>query len=129
MRKFENFCNAYKNLNDIYDYHEPYSNVVKTGLVGLFELCFEQAWKAMKEVLSEHGYSDSSTGSPKMIIKTAYAAGMISDENSWLAALKSRNETANSYNEKVAPDIIEKTKNCYVNLFKELKDEIENRWI
>lgn len=49
MRKFENFCNAFENLNDIYDYNEPYSNVVKTGLVGLFRLCFEQSWKAIKK--------------------------------------------------------------------------------
>lgn len=27
MKKFENFCNAYKNLKDIYDYTEPYGNV------------------------------------------------------------------------------------------------------
>lgn len=34
-------------------YDEPYSNVVMTGLVGLYEICFEQAWKMMKEKLEE----------------------------------------------------------------------------
>ena len=46
MKKYENFCNALKNLNDIYNYNEPYDNVVLTGLVALYEICFEQAWKA-----------------------------------------------------------------------------------
>ena len=55
MKKYENFCNALSNLKDIYDYEEPYGNVELTGLVGLFEVCFEQAWKAMKEILEAKG--------------------------------------------------------------------------
>lgn len=51
MKKFENFCSALANLKDIYEYEEPLGNVEITGLVGLFEICFEQSWKAMKEVL------------------------------------------------------------------------------
>ena len=51
MKKYENFCRALNNLKDIYDYQEPYGNVELTGLVGLFEVCFEQSWKAMKELL------------------------------------------------------------------------------
>ena len=51
MRKFENFCKALENLKDIFNYEEPYGNVEMTGMVGLFEICFEQAWKAMKEIL------------------------------------------------------------------------------
>lgn len=41
MKKFDNFCMALKNLADIYSYEEPYSNVIITGLVGLYEICFE----------------------------------------------------------------------------------------
>lgn len=51
MRKYENFCNALSNMKDIYNYEEPYDNVVITGLVGLYEICFEQSWKMMKEIL------------------------------------------------------------------------------
>ncbi len=68
MKKYENFCNALKNLQDIYKYEEPYDNVILTGLVGLYEICFEQSWKLMKEKLGEYGYSESATGSPKTII-------------------------------------------------------------
>ena len=45
MRKYENFCASLSNMKDIYNYKEPYDNVVITGLVGLFEICFEQSWK------------------------------------------------------------------------------------
>ena len=58
MRKYENFCNALSNMKDIYNYEEPYDNVVITGLVGLYEICFEQSWKMMKEILEIHGYAE-----------------------------------------------------------------------
>ena len=50
MKKYENFCAALKNLKDIYNYEEPYTNVVLTGLAALYEICFEQSWKAVKEI-------------------------------------------------------------------------------
>ena len=50
MKKFDNFCSSLNNLKDIYNYEEPYENVVLTGLVALYEICFEQSWKAMKEI-------------------------------------------------------------------------------
>ncbi len=87
MKKFENFCNSLVNLKDIYEYEEPYGNVEMTGLVGLFEVCFEQSWKAMKEILEKNGFAESQTGSPRQILKTAYQAGMIRDEDLWLSAL------------------------------------------
>lgn len=36
----------------------------------------------------------SATGSPKMILKTAYKAGMIEDEELWLQGLIARNNVA-----------------------------------
>lgn len=51
MKKVENFLRSYENLKDIFDYEEPYGNVELSGMVALFEICFEQAWKAMKETI------------------------------------------------------------------------------
>ena len=129
MKKYENFCASLENMKDIYSYNEPYDSVVVTGLVGLFEICFEQSWKMMKEILTEHGYSESATGSPRMILKTAYAAGMIKDEELWLKALQDRNNAAHAYNEVIALDIIADAKEKFYDMFRELKAEIDQRWI
>lgn len=129
MKKYENFCSALNNLKDIYNYHEPYDNVVMTGLVGLYEICFEQAWKLMKDILESHGYEGAATGSPKLIIKTAYQASMISDEEAWLAALQARNNVAHSYNREVASDIVKQTKERFYELFCNLKKSIDESWI
>lgn len=114
MKKFENFSSALENLKLCRNYSAPYDVVIETGLVNLFSICFEQAWKAMKSVLESHGYSEGRTGSPKMIIKLAYKAGMIQDERGWLELLDRLNEVSHSYNEEVAAAIIEKTKETYL---------------
>lgn len=129
MKKYENFCNALSNLEDIYKYEEPYDNVILTGLVALYEICFEQSWKVMKEILEIHGYEEGRTGSPKMIIKTAYSAGMLNGEEEWIEALASRNNVSHAYNKVIAMDIVLKTKTLYVDMFKELKRELEANWI
>jgi len=129
MKKCENFLKALKNLKEIYHYEQPYDNVIMTGLVGLFEVCFEQSWKAMKEVLEENGFSEGKTGSPKLVLKTAYQAGIIQDEKGWLDALVSRNNVAHSYNEVIALDIIYQTKERYYDMFQELANVLERDWL
>lgn len=128
MKKYENFCAAFENMGDIFRYSEPYDNVVLTGLVGLYEICFEQSWKLMKEVLAAHGYEESATGSPKMILKTAYKAGMIKDEALWLAALNARNNVSHAYNRAIALEIVRNSKSKFYEMFGLLKEEIE-RWL
>lgn len=111
------------------DTREPYDVITMTGSVALFEICFGQSWKAMKEILLDHGYSAGQTGSPKQIVKLAYSAGMIQDQDGWLKMLESRNDVVHSYNEEIARGIIENVKKSYISLFDKLKAEIANQWI
>lgn len=129
MKKFDNFCLALENLKDIYEYEEPYSNVVLTGMTALYEICFEQSWKAMKEILEVNGFDESATGSPRKVLKTAYKAGMIKDEKMWLDALVSRNNVAHAYNKDVALEIVEDTRTKYYRMFRELEEEVRGEWM
>lgn len=129
MRKYENFCDSLANMKEIYNYEEPFDNVVLTGLVGLYELCFEQSWKMMKEILQSHGYEEGSTGSPKIILKTAFSAGMIKNEELWLRALQERNNVTHSYNKRIALEIVAAAKDSFYQMFCELKSEVENHWL
>lgn len=128
MKKYENFCAALTNMKEMYDYQPPYDTVVLTGLVGLYEICFEQAWKMMKEILENHGFEEGATGSPKIILKTAYQANMIRDENLWLS-VQERNNVIHSYNRNIALTIVEKAKDSFYNMFCELKKEVETNWL
>lgn len=83
----------------------------------------------MKEILEKHGFEQSGTGSPKLILKTAFQAGMINDEEIWINALFARNNVAHSYNEEIALEIIKETKEHYIEIFKTLKETVEKNWL
>lgn len=122
MKKYDNFCSALSNMRQIYKYTEPYDDtVILTGLVGLYEICFEQSWKMI--------YEASATGSPKIILKTAYQAGMIKDEELWLRALQEHNNVAHSYNEDIALEIVSQAKESFYAMFCNLKNEIDANWL
>ena len=105
MKKYENFCVSLENMKDIYNYEEPYDK------------------------LEIHGFAEGATSSPKMILRTAYKAGMIKDEELWLSALQERNNVTHSYNRKIAMGIITQTKQKFYKMFCELKEEIDRNWI
>lgn len=129
MKKYENFCKALSNLQEGLKLNEPYSVVEQTGIVGLFEICFEQSWKLMEAVLEEHGRFEDKIGSPRAIIKIAYQCNMIKDGEKWLELLESRNILAHTYSDAEAVEIIRKLKTDYFGLFEELRNEIDDRWI
>lgn len=129
MKKYDNFCSAFENLKGIFDYEEPYNNVVLTGLVALYEICFEQSWKMMKEILEKEGVAEARTGSPRQILKSAYQAGILEEETLWMDALAARNNVAHAYNQAVALDIVRQTKELYYPMFAALKKNIEENWI
>ena len=83
----------------------------------------------MKEILENHGFEEGATGSPKIILKTAYQANMIRDENLWLSALQERNNVIHSYNRNIALTIVEKAKDSFYNMFCDLKKEVETNWL
>lgn len=129
MKKYENFQRALENLKKIQTVKPPYDTITLTGMVALFEICFEQSWKAMKELLEYSGYSEARMGSPRSILKLAYQAGMIDDEAIWLQALQDRNDVPHSYNENIALRIIHDCKTNYLPIFIKLQATMEKNWL
>ena len=129
MKKYENFCAALTNLRAVFDYEEPYNNVVLTGMVALYEICFEQSWKAVQEILENNGVAAGQSGSPRQILKAAYQAGMIKDEQLWLSALVARNNVSHAYNQAIALEIVRQTRETYYQMFQSLKSEIDQNWL
>ena len=128
MKKYDNFCRALHNLQEGITCEEPYSIVEQTGIVALFEICFEQAWKLMKELLEWHGRFERKTGSPRLIIKEAYQSGLIADEEIWLQILDERNVLAHHYSDEESLEMIRNVKASYLKCFEDLKKEIDERW-
>lgn len=129
MKKYANYCRALANLHEGAQLEAPYTVVEQAGIVGLFELCFEQAWKLMKEVLERHGRFEEKIGSPRAIIKLAYQCGMIDHGDGWLELLEARNFLAHTYSDEQALAVIGKVRSEYLALFEALKAELETNWL
>ena len=127
MKKYEYFCKALNNLSENAAIEPPYSVLELTGIVGLFEICFELSWKALREVLLLHGVAEASSGSPREIIKAGYKFNFISDEETWLDMLKRRNQATHIYNEDIALEIVALILDKYIAAFVNLRDELQRR--
>ena len=128
MKKLDNFTSSLNVLKNA-DFNLVHENeIYRMGVIGQFNLTFELAWKLMKAVLEEHGRFQQKIGSPRVIIKTAYQCGMISDCDGWLELLETRNLLAHTYSDEQALKAIRDIKVSYLSLFELLKREIDENW-
>lgn len=129
MKKYEYFCKSLNNLAEGAKRNPPYSVLELTGIVALFEICFEQSWKMMKEILESHSFYPDKIASPRTIIKLAYQYGIIDDEETWIDIQKTRNLLSHTYNESDSLQTVEKIKASYLETFLKLKAEVEENWL
>lgn len=74
------------------------------GTIQRFEFAFELSWKTMKGFL-ELDAPGARLATPREVIKAAFTAGWIDDEEAWLDILRMRNVTSHIYDEHMARDI------------------------
>ena len=101
MSKLENFekmvATMHRAEREMVFQNEFYRN----GVVNLFNLTFEIAWKAMKEWNESEGIVSNTIESPRSTIKTSFQFGLIAtdDELIWLDMLDFRNHLIHIYDE------------------------------
>lgn len=100
------------------------SNLEKQGLIQAFEFTHELAWNLLKDYFEFQGNAQI-TGS-RDATREAFKMGLISDGDSWMEMIKSRNQTAHTYNPTTANDIANKTLKLYCPLFNELRSRMES---
>ena len=98
---------------------EGISDLAIDGVLHRFEFTFELAWKTMKDYLEYQGITGK-IGSPREIIKEAFAAGIIEDGEIWIKMMLSRNELSHLYDEEASRVIYDNIKENYMNEIKKL---------
>jgi len=81
--KLENYRKALDRLNDglvKYDYE---NDLLRDGLIQRFEFTFELAWKTLKSMFEDEGLLG--LNSPKTVLREAFSAAIINDEELWLS--------------------------------------------
>lgn len=112
QNKYINFSNAVKRLREAVTLYSSdcENSIVRDALIQRFEFTFELAWKTAAEVLREEGI-ELQIVSPKSVLKGAYEAGLIDDEEVWVEILRDRNMTSHTYEEETAKEIAQAI--CY----------------
>lgn len=104
---------------------EKENDIVIDGTLHRFEFTFELAWKTMKDYLEYSGIIDG-IGSPREIIKTAFANGIIDDGENWIKMMLARNSLSHLYDEEKSREIYTEIKENYINLFEKLNKKFAN---
>ena len=94
-----------------YEYSDGYEPLIVDALreatVHRFFCSLEVAWKTCKRHLSEQGFIEASTGSPKSIMRLTFSNGLIADATPWIRYIDARQNTAHDYSEERLDAVIE----------------------
>ena len=127
MRKLDNFSSGLAVLKRA-DFSSAYNNeFYRAGVIANFNITFELAWKALREVLRLEGVEQATTGSPREILKLGYRFGLINDIAAWLLMLESRNTAMHIYNEAEADKLLVLIRDSFINAFTVLENKLQEK--
>lgn len=127
MKKLDNFSSALETLKQAKD-QDLENEFVQDGVISKFSLQFDLGWKLMKELLKYEGDKTAATGSPREIIKAAYACYDWIDEEIWLQMLRDRNDTAHIYDAALAKRLVATIIDRYIPEFERMSSNVAARY-
>lgn len=86
----------------------------RDGLVQRFEFTHELSWKLMKAYAEYQGFDG--IGGSRDATRKAFEMSLISDGQSWMDMIKSRNETSHNYDGSMADDVVDSIINRFYPL-------------
>ena len=124
-QRLANYRRAFKQLSAAVDLAEtrPLSELERQGLIQVFEFTHELAWNVMKDYFAYQG-NTAITGS-RDAAREAFNKGLVEDGEGWMEMIQSRNQTAHTYNERVAAEIATRITSRYRRLFRQLLERME----
>ncbi len=123
MEKFEIFSSNLEVLKKA-KYEDLDNEFIISGIIDKFFIQFELSWKVLKELLRYEGKSIANPGSPREIIKAAYAIYDYLDEEIWLEMLRVRNDMTHIYNGEAAKQMVSLILERYIPAFAVMEEKI-----
>lgn len=127
MKKYDNYRTHLRVLERA-DQEKLDNEFIISGIIDKFSIQFELGWKMMKELLAYEGSSAAATGSPRNIIKEAYAVYPFFDGDIWLDMLKDRNDMAHIYDGSAARELVGRILKEYIPQFVELETRLNEKY-
>ncbi len=121
IQRFNNLSKALKQLTKFIEKRDL-NELEEQGLIQSFEYTHELAWLTLKDFLEDRGNKEI-YGS-RDATREAFKLGLISDGDTWMEMIKSRNESSHTYNEettqRICKAIFEHYYQAFLNLQKKL---------
>ncbi len=99
--------------------------LIQEGLIQRFGYTHELAWNVMKDYAEYQG--NSSLGGSRDSTREAFKLQLISDGDTWMDMIASRNKTSHTYNEEIADEIYRKIISEYFPLFESFRSIMQNK--
>ena len=127
MKKLENYVSHLRVLQQA-NQEDLDNEFIISGIIDKFSIQIELGWKLLKQLLAYEGSAASATGSPRGIIKEAYAVYPFFDGELWLAMLRDRNSMAYIYDGEAAKAIVKRILEEYIPQFVRLENELKQQY-
>lgn len=126
-QRFSNYKKALIQLQDAVQLSQQreLTPLEKQGLIQSFEYTHELAWKTLKDFLQYRGSTEEIYGS-KDASRQAFANGIISDGETWMSMVKSRNLTSHTYDEETVEKIVDVILGSYIFEFEKLEEKLDS---
>lgn len=122
MKKFDNYVSNLRVLERA-DQEMLSNEFIISGIIDKFCIQFELGWKLLKQLLAYEGSAVSATGSPRSIIKEAYAVYPFFEGELWLKMLRERNDMAHIYDGNAAKELVGRILQSYIPEFQRMEKE------
>ena len=121
-QRFSNYEKALAKLNHAVQLatQRPLTELEEQGIIQAFEFTHELAWNVMKDYLAFQGHTEI-RGS-RDAIRLAFQNSLITDGETWMDTIASRNKSTHTYNAQTARELIDKITTHYPSLFNQLHE-------
>ena len=126
QQRLDNFTKALQQLEAavLLATERPLSQLEEQGLIKSFEFTYELAWKVMKDYFEFQG--DTTITGSRDATRMAFKTQLVIDGETWMEMIKSRNQTAHTYNNLIAKEIVEQIIHFYTPLFRQFQHKMES---
>lgn len=122
--RFDNFSRAYSLLSEaLAGEVVKLNDLEKEGVIQRFEYTFELGWNALKDRLEYDGVAMDSV-TPRSVIRTAAATGLIVDGQTRIDMLEDRRKTSHLYGIELLEEVLGNIRDSYLPVLETLHERL-----
>lgn len=125
QQRFANYRRAFQQLQDAASLaaERSLTPLEQQGFIKAFEFTHELAWNVMKDYFEYQG-NTAITGS-RDAIREAFRRGLVTDGETWMETIASRNRSSHTYDENTARQLIETISRRYLTIFDDFQTRMQ----